>query len=412
MKKFLLGAICLLVTPFAFSQDAVSGYYITSDGQKITGEYEYGDFSSASNLKFRTGTGEFSKPDPKNIKEYGIDDSYKYVKYTVDIDGTDAAAGKLSTAAEPSFQKRDLFLNVLVEGDAVLYSYTDARNTKYFYKTSGMLVPQQLMYRKYLLNGNRSAENNEYRVQLAKNLVCTEIKDTDVTGLTYTRAALVKFVQSYNACKGNNVTVYSNESGSKFKMLFSAFAGVYASSFGLDGKGVPDMDKDTGVSFGVGAEAELLFPSNKLSVFIRAEYEHLDREVEGTFNPDSQFAHLYYFFNAKSALVSAYVGPRYYFDVAGKRKLFLDASAVMTVATGGLDIDQKVVGSTGNSERESLDYFDFGSALSFNFGVGYYINDRFAVELRVNTGRDILDRFPLYTNSQASKMGLNIKYTF
>jgi hypothetical protein len=416
MKNLLLGAFCLLVTTFAFSQDAVSGYYITTGGQKVTGEYEYGNFSSAENLKFRTGTGEFSKPDPKNIKEYGVGESYKYVKYTVDIDVDDATPERPGNSSVPMFEKRELFLNVLAEGDAVLYSYSAGGSTKYFYKTGQMLVPQQLVYRAYTVAGGKIAENNEYIIQISKNLVCNGMNDRDVSGLKYSKYALVKFFEAYSACTQSNLLVYNNELGRKLRLVLSVFAGVHYFSFNLVGQGVPSLEKDTGLNYSAGGEMELLLPSDKLGIFIRAEAEYLDAEVAEPFEPGAAanpvYTRTYYFYNTRTTFINASIGPRYYFKLNDKNKLFADASAVVTVGTGSLEMYGYNVSTTTVYPAQYIESYSLGGAVSFNFGLGYTFNNRFTAEARINTQRNVQDRFPLYSNIEFFRTGINLRYSF
>lgn len=411
--KNLFGALCLMVTSFVLAQDYVSGYYITANGQKITGEYEAGDFSSPEKLKFRTGAEEFMRPDLKAIQELGVANSYKYVKYTVEVDAANTISDN-TIPEKPMFVKKEVFLNVLAEGDATLFSYYDNwdKDVKFFLKTLNMPVPQQLVHREYYING-KPAENNDYIKQISAGLVCEGLKGTDIVQLKYTKSALTRIVKQYNSCKGSNNIVYDNRAGKKINLLFSVYAGVHMFSFEMSGGGVPPMAKDTGTGFAIGGEMELLLPSKQLGLFLRVDGETFNTEVEGTFAADDvPGSHKYYVYKTGSVIGNASVGPRYYYTINESNRLFIDFAATFSVGLGGLDVYDYVVSSTTVYPREFVDKYNFGNALSLNAGIGYSFNNRFAVELRANTNRDLIDSYPENSKMKYSRAGIGIKYTF
>ncbi len=408
--KNLFRALCLLISSFALAQDPVPGYYITKEGQRVTGEYEYGDFSNAADLKFRTGQAEFTGINTQNIQEIGIGDSYKLVKYSVDIDGTDAQQGQYSDGANPVFEKQEVFLNVLIEGNASLYSYFDGRNTKFFYKTDAMSVPQQLVYRKYLIN-REAKENNEYKRQLGKSLICTAhpVKGNPA----YAQKDLMAIVKAYNACAGGESVIYDNSTGKKFKINFSTFAGLYSTSFRQE-MVRPDANKnDNSITVAVGGELELLPPSKIISFFARAEYEHINLGITAV-NHTAENVTRSYFFNGDANMLSVSVGPRYYFNIGNnyRHRLFADVSACYSIALGGSMSSTYALAAPNVSEQGPYASFNMLSAFSLAGGAGYSFNNRLAVAIRANTARTVLNEPAFAYKATLARFGLSVQYTF
>jgi len=409
MKRITL-LLFAFFTTITFAQDPVAGYYINSNNQKITGEFAYGDYLSAETLQFRTGAGDFQRLNTNDVKEYGVSDNFKVIKYTIDIDYTDAARGRVSANKDPSYQKRTIFLNVLAEGDVTLYSYVDSRNTKYFYRTSQEEIPTQLVYRVYAKSDIQSAENNEYKLQLAKALVCNGMEVARVYRTPYQRYDLTNLVAAYNTCKGGISKVYSNKAGAKLETIFSVYAGLYATSFNIKDGTPPTDGPDKGVNFGIGGEMELLMPSKKTSLFLRLEYERLNVNLTAA-NPVNPAGNLpVYTYSTNSGVVSAFFGPRYYFKINDQSRLYVSAAAsVTTVLNGKMDVDYKIFYYDNTVDTGHSD-FKLGTAWSLNGGIGYCFDKNIILEFNINSNRDILNRFPIGSKTQYSRIGLNFRY--
>ncbi|KGO92930.1 hypothetical protein [Flavobacterium subsaxonicum] len=412
MKKITL-LFCLLLASVGFAQQ--SGYYVTTGGQRVDGQFMETDFLNANTLKFKSGSaGDFTLLDTKDVKEYGVGTDYKSVKYTVQIDVTDAAQGQLSANKDATWQKQTLFLNVLVEGDATLYSYTTDKGTKFFYKIeSKQLEPQQLLYRQYTSGSLTSAENNKFRQQLYTDLNCNDSNKMDkFIDLDYRKAELVTLFEEYNTCKNSQNVVYKNNTGKKTHVLYSVFAGLYNGKFNIEGIN-PEVADDKYLSFAAGAEIAMMFPSDKFALFFRAEYESMKSELVNVYTTPYGSTITQNNFKLKGGLFNLYFGPRYYFNLNDKNRLFIDGAVVAAFPTGDLTQSTTINYDSGTTiDNVTVNKLDIGNAVYFNFAVGYTFINKFTAEVRLDTNRDFLGHVSGGSNKViSSRIGLNLRYT-
>lgn len=129
----------------------------------------------------------------------------KYKRFKVNIDRTSDNINILSTNKNPIWKEEILFLKLLIEGDATLYSYLQENLTRYFYETKNIKL-EQLVYLKYLSDETNQEiysstdnikENNQYRQQLYNNVKCDNISESDLKKVTYRKSSLVKYFSKY-----------------------------------------------------------------------------------------------------------------------------------------------------------------------------------------------------------------------
>lgn len=400
MKKITL-LICLTIfTISGYSQDTQNGYYINSSGQKVTGEFMQADFFDTGALKFKASGNSFEKLDTDNIIEYGISDDYKFVKKTVQVDNSNLNINQLSRNREPNFIEETTFLNVIVDGDATLYSHKHMGAQKYFYsvKSKGIKA-KQLVYKQYMapVTGQSTSyaikSNNEFRQQLYVDLRCPEDKVIgDFLGLEYETNDLKKIFTDYNSCVSADYTVYENKSGNKIKINYTVFAGLHSTSFALP----LTNETDSNITYGVGFELGLTLPSQKFGLFLKAEYEKFSAETmnirEREFGED-----IITIYSVESHLLNFTFGPRYFFNISKKSKIYIDAGLQMTfpVTNDYLTSNGAIIAPLGN-------------AFSITGGVGYMFNNKFGAELRADSNRDLSGGA---IKIDYTRIGLNLRYT-
>jgi len=413
MRKLSL-LFFLFFATILHAQDSQSGYYITNGGQRVEGQFLETNYLDVSTLKFKTTSGKnFESLDTDVIKEFGIGDDYKVVKYTVKIDATDASQGQVSANKDATWKQETLFLNVLVEGDATLYTYTSGKGIKFFYKVEGkQMEPEQLLYRKYMAGNLATAENNKYRQQLYNDLNCTGTNDMNkFLKIGYVRKDLAPLFEEYNKCKNSANKAYSNDSGKRAKVFYSVFAGLYSAKFNIGGID-PEVSDDKYMALTAGGEILLLFPSEKLGVFFKAEYENINSELVSVYkSPYGGITQTTSTFTTKGSLFNFHVGPRYYYNIDAKNKVFIDGAAVFTFPAADLEERVQVSNNTQTFDVVNLFDIDLGTTLSFNVGVGYTFNNKFSIEARINTNRDLLAHLGNDIKTTSTLMGLNLKYT-
>src|SRR5690606_2810585 len=95
-----------------------------------------------------TADGEISNATLETVKEFRVAGAAKYVRANVKIDRSPKSLSNLSPDRNPIFKEELLFLKVVVEGKATLYSYEDATLSRFFYKIPDNEI-SQLAYKMY-----------------------------------------------------------------------------------------------------------------------------------------------------------------------------------------------------------------------------------------------------------------------
>jgi len=260
----------LLLTMQSLAQD-VKGYYITYDGNKVDGYFKQGDFNDLSSLEFkRSSKSGYIKMSADAIKEYGVGNEFKFEKHFVQVDVS------LSNTKDknPQMKAETLFLSVVITGKTSLYSYTKDYNTKFFIKTKDKAEPEQLIYKKYLLDNGAVGDNTTFRQQLYTLVNCKANSADYFANVVYYRKQLSDIVKEDNVCQGGVAEEFFNGTRKESEFHYSAFAGLYNQKFGLNNE-TPEVGENTKLTYSAGAEAMYTFPSEKASLFFRVEYESI-----------------------------------------------------------------------------------------------------------------------------------------
>lgn len=412
MKKITL--LFVLFTAFSYAQETQNGYYIINSGQRVEGMFIEGDYLNPSSLKFKSSSDtDFQKLNLESITEYGVGKDYKSVKHSVEIDATDATHGQISTNKDATWQLQTIFLNVLLEGEATLYSYRSGKGTKYFYKVNGKQAePQQLLYRVYMSTANTTAENNKFRQQLYNDVSCpTEKNGMDkFLAIKYTSSDILPLFKDYNNCNNSKFTTYKNNDGKRVTAYYSVLAGLYQSRFNIEGID-PEVDNATDIAFGVGAEVVIVLPSEKIGLFIKAEYEKLKSEVISTYITPygSSKTHNRYYVDA--SLFNFNVGPRYFYNINKQNKVFVDASLLLTFGMGDINHAVTVETPSQTFPEVFVQKLPFNSAIALNFGLGYTYNNKFSIEARFDSNRNFFNNALAGSKTISGRTGIVLKYT-
>ena len=400
MKKITL-LICLTIfTLTAYSQKTQSGYYINSSNQKITGEFMEGDFFNPNALRFKASGKSFEKLDLDNTIEYGIADDYKFIKRTLLVDNSNLNINQLSQNRDANWVQETLFLNVIVEGDASLYSSKYNGVQKFFYSVGSKGIDtKQLVYKQYMSKGNSTSyavkDNNEYKQQLYVDLRCPEDKPIDdFLALSYDIKDLKKIFTGYNSCAKSDYIVYDNKTGNKLKINYTVFAGLHSTKFGLSSVPAPP-ESSTNINYALGFELGVILPSQKFGLFLRADYEKISSEA--SHRRGRQWGDdILTTYSMNTDLLNFSIGPRYFFNISEKHKIFIDAGLQMSFPLGG------------DLSSNNFILIPLGNSFSFTGGVGYDFNNKFGVELRADSNKDFSAGG---VKIEYTRVGLNLRYT-
>ena len=323
-----------------------------------------------------------------SVKEFGVYGVSKYVRAFVKIDVS--SNNNLSTARNPVFQEKELFLKVLVEGKASLFFYGHKDFERFFFQTDSSQI-SQLIFKSYLVNQNNIGYNYYFKQQLQIALQCSNITKKDVEFIGYNKYELKRLFIKYNECKNSS---YINYNSRKKKDLFhlSIRAGLNYSSLEIHSPNryIGNVDFGKGYHPRLGLEAELFFPfnKNKWSVFIEPTYQYY-------FNETSQEASnlLGNILIGKSEYTSIElpIGFRHHFYLSEESQIYADFSIVFDY-----NINSTIELLLSNGAE--VEYLEMNSRMNFAGGIGYKYKNRYSLEIRYLADRYVLSDYVYWTS--------------
>ncbi|MCG2431601.1 PorT family protein [Aequorivita xiaoshiensis] len=373
MKKQLLFLLITVLSFNCYSQISFEkGYYIDNSNQKTNCLIKNIDWkNNPTEFEYKLSeNSESKKASIKLIKEFGIDNVSKYIRSNVNIDRSSEKFNQLSNHRKPIFKEEELFLKVLVEGKANLYLFEDGNLIRYFYNTEDTVI-EQLVFKSYKTSNYKIGKNNSFKNQLWNNLKCPDFKISKVENLDYQKNDLIKFFVEYNECNGEKSIIYEKK---QKKDLFnlSIRPGFNSSSLSIQNSvsSSRDTDFDNEIGFRFGIEAEFIMPfnANKWSLIIEPTYQYFKSEKE--INKQTVIA------DYKSIEIP--VGIRHYFFLSENSKIFINGSYILDLSSNSI-IDF-------SSEVD----LEINTRNNLAFGMGYKYNDKYSLELRYQTSREIL----------------------
>jgi hypothetical protein len=401
MRKLLLAlAVSAIFNFCCYSQTAFEkGYFINEDGQKIECLIENVDWkNNPTEFKYKLeGNAETKKADISNVKEFGIQDVAKYIRAKVNIDRSTSGLDKFNTNKHPEFSEEQLFLKVLIEGEASLFFYEDGNLRRFFYQTRNSEI-KQLIYKEYLNSDNMVAINNTFRQQLYNDLKCQDITMRDLEDIKYAKNSLERVVVKYNVCTNSQ---YVEFKAKKDKDLFNLTIrpGLNISSLSGYNPEISTMDIEFGtkLQFRLGVEAEVILPfnNNKWALIAEPTYQSFKTSKR---TPNRNVSSGTLISTVDYTSIELPLGVRHYFFLKNGSKIFINAAVV-----GDFSFN-----STIKFGRNSL---DIKSGLNMAFGVGYKLKKRYSLEIRYLTDRELLGNYSYWTSSYKTLSAI-VGYSF
>ena len=367
-----------------------AGYFIKNNGEKVDCLIKDVDWKN-NPTKFRYKRSKDSDSQTatiQDVREFGIGNNTKYQRYTVAIDRSTHTLKKLTYDKEPSFEEEELFLKVMIEGNASLYYFEAANLERFFFKMDDLDI-EQLVFKKYKINENQIGVNSLYQQQLLENLSCTDIAFTDIQKTEYRKDDLVELFVKYNKCSSSSYKSYQED---KKKDLFNLHlkAGLSASSLSIRDTQSSRRKADFGTKLGyrIGVEAEIVMPfnKNKWSIIVEPNYSPLKttqqvgtRQVKVDYHP-----------------VEVAAGVRHAF--------YLNRSKISVSGQFGFSLD---LGSTVDYER--FEKMEMSNSTNLIFSVGYHYNRKYSLEARYGTRRGVLHDY-MFWRSDYQSLSVNVGY--
>lgn len=218
----------------------------------------------------------------EQCKEFGIDNTSRFIRVNIDVDVSSDLQQKLSYEKQPIWENRTLFLRVLITGEANLFVYEDKEFIRFFYSKKGKEI-KQLIYKRYLQEGSgtETLTNISYKQQLMNDLTNDKLNKVDFETLIYTKESLEKLFINYNQAFNTPQAILQ----SKVKRKVAAIR----LTPGLSYSNLSVMNDITSIKYnnqleyrlGCQIEAILPFNMNKWSLYIEPTF-HLSpkRKVE------------------------------------------------------------------------------------------------------------------------------------
>jgi hypothetical protein len=352
------------------------GYFVDNANQRT--ECLIKNFDWKNNPKEFTykiaDTSDAVKMTSEIVREFGIYGSSKFIGCKVKIDRSGDDLGSLTYEKDPVWQEEQLFLRVLVEGNATLYTYVEGGMLRFFYSRQGIPV-NQLVYKRYS-DGERLGFNYRFRYQLAADVKCDKIAMQEIDVLGYNKRELVNYFTKYNACTGSTPAPAAAKPRRDFFNLKLTTGFNYSDlSLSLSWPNPRQYDFDNVVSarFGIESEFVLPFNKNKWAIIFEPAYQ--------TYKSTTEVASVDYRY------IEFPLGLRYYFFLNEKAAFFLNAAYVPHFS------------ANFNSEiqRDLGDPFKITTMGSFALGGGFGFG-RLSGELRYYSSREIISDYILWSS--------------
>ncbi len=318
------------------------------------------------------------------VREFGLNGSYKYVNANVKIDlQTKPAIGPKNELISVWTRER-LFLKVLQEGKAKLYSYDNNKLERFFYSLNDTAVIQ-LIYLE-TLNGQTLIKNTGYQQQLWSSVKAPNATMNSIKEINYTQKDFENYFRTFNESFGS---VVQETSQVKKKSYFNLKLSPGLNSSSVSMSNVVDYqnqksntDFGSKMSFGIGLEAELILPVNKYrwGIVFEPSYQSYKGEGKGVYGPS----------NINYSSVVFPIGLRYYIPLNEKTKVFLNGFLVPGFAVNMNSTVDYYTYFSNVKEMKSVDISSSGNA-AVGGGIEY---KRFSLEARYYTNRNLLKDQP------------------
>jgi hypothetical protein len=402
MKIQLTSFFVLLLSVQVFAQIKFdAGYIINKENQKkecLIKNYDWKNNPSTFEYKFDETDG-IHFGTTKDINAFCVYNGSKYVRAEVRIDLSSSDLNNLTTTSSPQWNNDTLFLKVLIEGKASLYSYESKSLLRFFYSIDKTEF-QQLIYKEYLKDNSEILKNNGYRQQLWNDVRISNSSDS-FNNMMFTKTQLTKYFNKFNqlnpiAQNKENLPVTSIEKTTKNLLSFKIKPGICPSSLQLSNVyGTVVLNYIFPKSYRLGMDVEYTIPywRNKWCITVEPSIEYLSTPVKEYYR---EVEDKLYSFSVDYQTINIPIGIRYYLFLNEKSKLFFNGYIVYDLKTK-FSLNDKLTNDDKN--------------LYYNFGIGGgYEYRSLSVELRYYTQNQIYNNN--FWFARYNRLFLNIGYRF
>jgi len=402
IKKFQIIISLLIINCFYSQIKFEKGYFIDNSGKKTECLIKNIDWNyNPTSFEYKLSDNEKHQNTIKNVKEFGIYNESKYLRFDILIDESSENISNLQNDPEPIFKTKNVFLKLLLEGDANLYIYNNSDNKKFFYSSQLNTQPKQLIYIVYNVDENKIGYNNLYKKQINEILDCSSVSDSEIERVAYKENSLINIFSKYNQCK--NPSISENIPTNKNSFNLNLRPRISTNSLSINNSVInTSIDFDKKITFSLGLEAELILPfnKNKWSVLIEPQYQYFKNTNK---SPSTTFSGNYLISEINYKTIDLPIGIRHYFFLNKKSTIFINALYSINLDLGS-DIQFTRI------DRSRI-YEDIKIKSNGNLVLGAgYKYDKYSLEIRMNTNRNILSDYALW-NSKYNYTSIILGYT-
>ena len=367
------------------------GYVITNNGKKFECLIKNEDWIHTP-IKILYKLNENSKIyniSSSQIKELSILNKFLFERHSVEINRYSNKIDKLSSKRTSNFKKETLLLKVLIKGEVSLLLHSSKDVNYFFYKKN--LKVHLLEYKIYKTKSGNISKNLNYIKTLRDELNCNNLN----SNIKYRKKELLKYFYEYNRCRNSSSIIFKREQSTK--------------QFNLSGKlsfGFANYKTSPTFNYKLGLEIEYILPfnNNKWSVFIEPTYQSLFNDIEeqiviGYSKPSPSDPNrvtgitTYRSKDIKYSSIEIPIAFRHYLFLKKGNKLFINS---------GFNLDFPI--------NFDLDDTPVKSRISYFLGIGKNFKNKYSLELRYNTQKEIIPkRFEQYNVEHTSYSNVSLK---
>lgn len=372
MKKSLLFLLLTFFTA-AFSQIRFEkGYIINNKDEKSEVLIKNEDWSlNPTNFIYKNSEdGSELTAKIENVKEFGVYNFSKYIRFTGPIDQSRDDLQDLGSEKNPKWLEQTVFLQQLAEGKRSLYSYNNSKILRFFYEDGDTKITQ-LIYKRYLgENSSNIYINNEFRSQLA-NSFAGDVDGDKFDNLPYKAQSLTNLFKKYNL---SDSVLKSDSEKSSFNLYIKPGVSFNSAKFEISGGSNLDTDFESKLSPRFGVQLEFILPTrrNKWSVFVEPTYQTYKQESK---NVGLSPAMIEY------SSIELPIGVRYYMFLNKDAKLFLEGFVnVADFQIGENYITYQIPGTSAEKTYELQSQVTVGGGIGFSYKNKYSVSARYSAK--------------------------------
>lgn len=412
MKIFFSLATLFFCFIISAQDDFKKGYYIDNIGVKTEGYIKSSDFrsindNSFTSFEFKTSlTQDAVKIEKNTIIELGSEKDVKLQKMRALLD--DVSFYKdYSNDKGFSVGEQIVFLNVLVEGNATLFSYDGGRGVKFLWKRADQgEIAKQFLYKKFYRANLNLTENNAFREQLFNNVKCPNQEFTDFLKVKYEKEELISIFKNYNKCVDSPVIVYENDNEDKAVIKLSILAGYSLGNFRVTNIKNPTDPQNYSI-YSAGVEGEVIFASRKMAMFASVEIKNGKGSTEKTSKTSelstTQLRQVFTFDNYFADFI---FGARFYKKISPTYTFFVGGGAGLHAGSGFMTFQQA---NTIDNELRFISNYPLSGSGFLTLHLGCKINKHWGIDVNYDSPKNLLNS-AIGTSATVHEFGLNLRY--